>query len=95
MIVKPLHDLVLVEPSETVTKTATGLVIPDTAAERPNTGTVIAVGPGRYDNGTFVETRLAANNRVLFSKGIGNKVKVDGKEMLLIREQDIIAVIEE
>ena len=95
MIVKPMHDLVLVEPAETVTKTASGLVIPDNAAERPNTGKVIAVGPGRYDNGVFVETRLKADNNVLFSKGIGNKVKVDGKEMLLIREQDIIAVIEE
>lgn len=95
MIVKPMHDLILVEPAETVTKTATGLVIPDTAAERPNTGLVIEVGPGRYDNGTFIATRITKNERVLFSKGIGNKVKVDGKEMLLIREQDIIAVIEE
>ena len=95
MNVKPMHDLILVRPAETVTKTASGLVIPDNAADRPNTGTVLAVGPGRHEAGVFIATRLEPNNQVLFAKNAGNKVKVNSEELLLIREQDIIAVIEE
>jgi len=90
----PLHDRVIVERLENETKTASGIVIPDNVAEKPDQGVVRAVGPGkRNDKGDFVALGVKAGDRVLFGKYSGQTVKVDGKELLVMREEDLFAIV--
>jgi chaperonin GroES len=95
MKLRPLHDRVIVKRLENETKTASGIVIPDNAAEKPDQGEVLAVGPGkRNDKGDFVALNIKVGDRVLFGKYSGQTVKVDGDELLVMREEDLFAVIE-
>jgi chaperonin GroES len=95
MKLRPLHDRVIVKRLDTETKTASGIVIPDTAAEKPDQGEVVAVGPGkRNDKGDFIAPNVKAGDRVLFGKYSGQTVKVEGDELLVMREEDLFAVVE-
>ena len=95
MKLRPLHDRVIVKRLENETKTASGIVIPDNAAEKPDQGEVLAVGPGkRNEKGDFVALNIKVGDRVLFGKYSGQTVKVDGDELLVMREEDLFAVIE-
>jgi chaperonin GroES len=95
MKLRPLHDRVIVKRLEQETKTASGIVIPDNAAEKPDQGEVLAVGPGkRNDKGDFVALNVAVGDRVLFGKYSGQSVKVDGEELLVMREEDLFAVVQ-
>ncbi len=92
--ITPLEDRVLVEPLEAVQTTASGLVIPDTAKEKPQEGRVVATGPGRIDDkGNRVPLDVAEGDIVIFSKYGGTEVKYDGKEYLLLAARDILAVV--
>lgn len=95
MKIRPLHDRVIVQRLESETTTAGGLIIPDTAKEKPIQGKIIAVGAGKRDkNGTVHALDLNEGDRVLFSKYSGTEVKIDGDERLIMREDDILAVVE-
>jgi chaperonin GroES len=92
---RPLHDRVVVRRLEEETKTAGGIIIPDTAKEKPMQGEVIAVGPGaRNDKGEVAPLDVKAGDRVLFGKWSGTEVKIDGEELLIMKETDIMGVIE-
>jgi chaperonin GroES len=94
MKLRPLHDRVIVKRLEQETKTASGIVLPDAAAEKPDQGEVLAVGPGkRNDKGDFVALNVQVGDRVLFGKYSGQTVKVDGEELLVMREEDLFAVV--
>ncbi|WP_186098318.1 co-chaperone GroES [Burkholderia gladioli] len=94
MSLRPLHDRVIVKRLDQETKTASGIVLPDSAAEKPDQGEVIAVGPGRRDNdGKRIEPDLKVGDRVLFGKYAGQTVKVDSNELLVLREEDVVAVV--
>ena len=95
MKIRPLHDRVIVKRLEEERKTASGIVIPDNAAEKPDQGQVLAVGPGKRDeNGKHVALDVKVGDRVLFGKYAGQTVKVDGEELLVMREEDIMGVVE-
>ena len=92
---RPLHDRVVVRRIESDEKTKGGIIIPDTAKEKPQEGEVIAVGPGtRDESGKLVPLDLKAGDRVLFGKWSGTEVKVDGEDLLIMKESDIMGVIE-
>jgi len=92
---RPLHDRVLVRRIEAEEKTSGGIIIPDTAKEKPQEGEVIAVGPGaRDDSGKLVEPSVQAGDRILFGKWSGTEVKIDGEDLLIMKESDILGVIE-
>ena len=93
MNLKPLGDRVIVQPSEGEEQTASGIVLPDTAKEKPQEGEVIAVGSGRTEDGTKVEPEVSAGDKVIYSKYGGTDVKVEGIEYLILAERDILAVI--
>ena len=94
MKIRPLHDRVIVKRLDNERKTASGIVIPDSAAEKPDQGEVVAVGPGkRDDNGKYITVDLKVGDRVLFGKYAGQVVKVEGDELLVMREEDIMGVI--
>ena len=91
---KPLHDRVLVKRIEQEEKTKGGIIIPDTAKEKPQEGEIIAVGPGgRDDDGKVVPLDVKAGDRVLFGKWSGTEVKIDGAEVLIMKESDIMGVL--
>ncbi len=95
MNIRPLHDRVVIKRVEEERVSAGGIVIPDTAAEKPDRGEVIAVGHGKVlDNGDVRKLDLKVGDKVLFGKYAGTTVKVDGQELLVMREDDVIAVIE-
>lgn len=95
MKLKPLHDRIVVRVLDAETKTASGLIIPDNAAEKPNQGTVLAVGAGRRtEDGKLLAMTVAVGDTVLFGKYSGNPVKVDGEELTVMKEEDIFAVVE-
>ena len=95
MKLKPLGNRVVVEPIEQEEITAGGIVIPETAKEKPQKGTVIAVGPGsRDDDGKHIEMDVKKGDQVLFAKYAGTEIKVEGKKLLIMREDDLLAVIE-
>ena len=95
MKVKPLHDRVLVKRIDDVQKTAGGIIIPDTAKEKPSEGIVEAVGNGRITpDGKIAPMTVKAGDRVLFGKYAGTEVKIDGEPRLIIREEDILAIVE-
>ncbi len=92
---RPLHDRVLVRRIEGEEKTSGGIIIPDTAQEKPSEGEVIAVGPGaRNETGEVTAMDVVAGNRILFGKWSGTEVKIDGEELLIMKESDIMGVIE-
>jgi len=95
MALIPQNDRVIVERLENETKTASGIVIPDNAAEKPDQGKVLAVGPGRRnEKGDRVQMELKVGDLVLFGKYSGQTVKVDGKELLVMKEEDVFAVVQ-
>ncbi|MBL8510530.1 MAG: co-chaperone GroES [Betaproteobacteria bacterium] len=94
MKLRPLHDRVIVKRLEEERKTASGIVIPDTAAEKPDQGEVLAIGPGKKnDEGKLSPVDVKVGDKVLFGKYAGTTVKVDGEELLVLREEDIVAVV--
>ena len=93
---RPLHDRVVVKRIDAEDKSAGGIIIPDTVKEKPSQGEVIAVGPGgRDDNGKLVAIDLKAGDRVLFGKWSGTEVKIDGQDLLIMKESDIMGVLDE
>jgi chaperonin GroES len=95
MKIRPLYDRILVKRIEEQNKTAGGLFIPDTAKEKPQEALVVAVGNGKVqDSGALRKLEVKAGDKVLFSKYSGNEIKIDGTEHLILREDDILAVIE-
>ena len=92
---RPLHDRVVVRRTDSETKTAGGIIIPDTAAEKPQQGEVIAVGPGARDEaGKLVPIDVRKGDRVLFGKWSGTEVKIDNQELLIMKESDIMGVLD-
>jgi chaperonin GroES len=92
---RPLHDRVVVRRIEGEEKTKGGIIIPDTAKEKPQEGEIIAVGPGaRDESGKLVPLDVKAHDRILFGKWSGTEVKIDGEELLIMKESDIMGVIE-
>ena len=92
---RPLHDRVVVRRITAEEKTTGGIIIPDTAKEKPMEGEVVAVGPGaRDDNGKLQELDVKAGDRILFGKWSGTEVKIDGEELLIMKESDIMGIIE-
>jgi chaperonin GroES len=95
MKIRPLHDRVIVKRLEEVRTTASGIVIPDTATEKPDQGEVVAVGPGKKDdNGKVIALDVQVGDKVLFGKYAGQTVKVGGDELLVMREEDLMGVVE-
>ena len=95
MNMKPLGNRVVVEPIEEDEMTAGGIVLPETAKEKPQRGTILAVGPGdRDDNGKRIEMDVAKGDTVLFAKYSGTEIKVEGKKLLIMRESDILAIVD-
>jgi chaperonin GroES len=95
MKVKPLHDRLIIRRLEEEEKTKGGIIIPDTAKEKPIEGKVIAVGAGRVKkDGTKIPLEIEKGNRVLYAKHAGTEVKIDGEEYLIMKEDDVLAVIE-
>ncbi len=92
--IKPLEDRIVVQAVEAETTTASGIVIPDTAKEKPQEGTVLAVGPGRFEDGARVPLDVTVGDRVLYSKYGGTEVKYNGEEYLVLSARDVLAVIE-
>ena len=92
--IKPLEDRIVIKINEAEEKTASGLVIPDTAKEKPQEGTVIAVGPGRFDDGVRVPMDVKVGDVVLYSKYGGTEVKVGADDLLVLSARDILAIVE-
>ena len=92
---RPLHDRVVIKRVDSETKTSGGIIIPDTAAEKPQQGEVLALGPGTRDEaGKLVPLDIKAGDKVLFGKWSGTEVKIDGEDLLIMKESDIMGVIE-
>ena len=92
---RPLHDRVVIRRFEDERETSGGIIIPDTAKEKPMQGEVLAIGPGaRNDKGDITPLDVAAGNRILFGKWSGTEVKIDGEELLIMKESDIMAVFD-
>ena len=90
---KPLEDRIVVRPSEEEEMTASGIVIPDTAKERPQEGEVMAVGPGRYEDGNRIPMDVQVGDKVIYSKYGGTEVKVGGEEVLILSARDVLAIV--
>ncbi len=96
MKVKPLQDRILVKRLEEEEKTKGGIIIPDAAKEKPQEGKVIAVGDGKtLDNGTKVKLSVKAGDKILFGKYSGTEIKIDGEEHLILREDDVLGIVED
>ena len=92
---KPLGDRLVVEPLEKEEKTASGIILPETAKEKPQEGTVLAAGPGRTaDDGKRIEMDVQAGDVVLYAKYAGTEIKIDGRKLLIVKESDILAIVE-
>jgi chaperonin GroES len=95
MDIRPLHDRIIVERLEEETKTAGGIIIPDTAKEKPQQGKVIAVGKGKKtEDGKVLPLDVKVGDKILFGKYAGTEIKIEGKEYLMMREEDVLGVIE-
>jgi chaperonin GroES len=90
---QPLEDRVVVKPSEGEEVTTSGIVIPDTAKERPQEGEVVAVGPGRFEDGARIPMDVKAGDKVIYSKYGGTEVKIEGDEYLILSARDVLAVV--
>jgi len=93
-MLKPLADRVVVRPLEREEKTASGIFLPDNAKEKPQEGEIVAVGPGRYEDGKRIALDVVVGDKVIYSKYAGTEVKVNNEDVLILRESDILAVIE-
>jgi len=93
MAIKPLGDRVIVRPDAAEETTSFGIIIPDTAKEKPQRGTVIAVGAGKVENGVKVDMTVKAGDKVLYGKYAGTEITIDGEELMIMRESDILGVI--
>ena len=91
--IKPLGDRVLVRPDVAEEKTASGIIIPDTAKEKPQRGTVVAVGPGKVENGIKIDMTVKAGDKVLYGKYSGTELNLDGADFLIMRESDILGIV--
>jgi len=92
---RPLHDRIVVKRVDSDTKTTGGIIIPDTAAEKPQEGEVVAVGPGaRDETGKVIAIELKKGDKILFGKWSGTEVKIDGQELLIMKESDVMGVLE-
>lgn len=92
---KPLADRLVVEPKEREETTASGIILPETAKEKPQEGDVVAIGPGRRDDdGNRVEMDVTVGDTVLYAKYAGTEIKVDGKKLLILKESDVLAIVE-
>lgn len=92
-MIKPLAGYVLIEPAPKETKTASGIILPDSAEEKPQEGKVLAVGPDSTEDGKTVKCPVKVGDKVVYKKWGGNEIKVEGKEMLLIKFDDLMAVV--
>jgi chaperonin GroES len=93
---KPLADRLVIQPIEQEEMTASGLVLPETAKEKPQQGSVIAVGPGRRDDdGNRIEMDVAVEDVVLYAKYAGTEIKIEGEKLLILKESDVLAIVEE
>ena len=91
--ITPLGDRVVVRPEAAEEKTSFGLFIPDTAKEKPQKGTVVAAGPGRYENGTKIDMTVKEGDKVLYGKYAGSEVQIDGEDLMIMRESDIFGIV--
>ena len=91
---RPLHDRVIVKRTQEEEKTAGGIFIPDTAKEKPQEGKVVAVGPGKHEDGKVIPLGVKAGDKILFGKYSGAEIKLDGEEHLIMREDDILGIME-
>jgi chaperonin GroES len=91
---RPLHDRVIVKRIQEEEKSKGGIIIPDTAKEKPQEGKVVAVGPGRREDGKVISLAVKAGDRVLFGKYSGTEIKLEGEEHLILREDDILGIVE-
>jgi chaperonin GroES len=91
---KPLEDRIVVKPSEEEETTSSGIVIPDTAKEKPQEGEVVAVGPGRFEDGQRIPLDVKVGDKVLYSKYGGTEVKISGEEYLVLSARDVLAIVE-
>lgn len=94
MKIKPLHDRVIVKRLAEEEKTKGGIIIPDSAKEAPAEGKVVAAGPGKREDGKLIAMEVKAGDRVIFSKYAGTEVKIEGEEHLIMREEDILGIVE-
>jgi len=95
MKIRPLEDRVVIKQSEATDKTAGGIILPDTAKEKPQIGRVIAAGPGKIlDNGKKSEMSVKKNDEVIYGKYTGNEIEIDGEKYVILRENDILGVVE-
>lgn len=93
---KPLGDRLVIKPNEQEEMTASGLVLPETAKEKPQQGTILAVGPGRRDDdGNRIELDVAVDDTVLYAKYAGTEIKIDGDKLLILKESDVLAILED
>ena len=94
MKIKPLSDRVVVRPQEAEEKTASGIILPDTAKEKPQMGEIMAIGPGKVsENGTLIDMSVKAGDNILYGKYSGTEITVESEDLLIMRESDILAVI--
>jgi chaperonin GroES len=91
--IKPLSDRVLVQPAPAEEKTESGIIIPDTAKEKPQEGEVVASGPGKVENGTKIEMSVSKGDKILYGKYSGTEVTLNGEDYLIMRESDILGII--
>jgi chaperonin GroES len=92
--IKPLSDRVLVQPAPAEEKTESGIIIPDSAKEKPQEGTVVAAGPGKVENGNKIDMSVKEGDKVLYGKYSGTEVTLDGEEYLIMRETDILGIVD-
>ena len=93
MALKPLGDRVIIEAAEKEEKTASGIILTESAKEKPQQGKIVAVGRGGYENGQLVKMEVKVGDKVLYGKYSGTEVKIDGKELLIMKESEILAII--
>ncbi len=93
--IKPLSDRVVVKAEAAEEKTSSGLYIPDTAKEKPQRGSIVAVGPGRVENGAKIDMTVEKGDTVLYGKYAGTEITIDGEELLIMRESDILGIVED
>ncbi|MCP4753436.1 MAG: co-chaperone GroES [Proteobacteria bacterium] len=95
MKIRPLHDRVIVRRNDAETKTASGIIIPDSAKEKPQEGEIVAAGSGiRKEDGTLIPLDVKAGDKILFGKYAGTEIKIEGEELLMMKEDDILGIIE-
>ncbi len=91
--IKPLSDRVLVRPDSAEEKTSSGIIIPDSAKEKPQRGTIVAVGDGKYEDGKKIGMSVKKGDKVLYGKYAGTEIEIDGEELMIMREADILGIL--